>query len=88
MEYNTPNTTQVILVDTNDHPLGITDKLEAHRQGLLHRAILVFIFNHKGEWHFYKGARLSNITLEDYGPIRAVRMLIREKFHWKQHSGN
>ena len=50
MEYNTPNTTQVILVDTNDHPLGITDKLEAHRQGLLHRAILVFIFNHKGEW--------------------------------------
>ncbi|WP_298614551.1 isopentenyl-diphosphate Delta-isomerase [uncultured Odoribacter sp.] len=50
MEYNTPNATQVILVDINDQPIGTMDKLEAHRRGFLHRAVLVFVFNHKGEW--------------------------------------
>lgn len=34
---------QVILVDTNDHEIGVADKLQAHRDGLLHRAISVFI---------------------------------------------
>lgn len=42
--------TQVILVDENDHPTGISEKIEAHQKGLLHRAISVFIVNSKGEW--------------------------------------
>lgn len=40
---------KVILVDEHDDMVGIMDKMEAHRQGLLHRAFSVFIFNHKGE---------------------------------------
>jgi isopentenyl-diphosphate Delta-isomerase len=40
---------EVILVDESDRELGRMDKLEAHRQGLLHRAISVFIFNDRGE---------------------------------------
>jgi len=40
---------QVILVDAQDTPLGTSPKLAAHQQGLLHRAISVFIFNTKGE---------------------------------------
>lgn len=40
---------QVVLVDDLDNPLGIIDKMEAHRLGLLHRAFSVFIFNTKGE---------------------------------------
>ena len=39
----------VILVDGMDRPVGTCGKLEAHLQGLLHRAISVFIFNSKGE---------------------------------------
>ncbi|MBA2654892.1 MAG: isopentenyl-diphosphate Delta-isomerase [Gammaproteobacteria bacterium] len=35
---------QVILVDNNDCPIGIADKLTAHQQGLLHRAFSIFIF--------------------------------------------
>ncbi|MBT0730720.1 isopentenyl-diphosphate Delta-isomerase [Rosenbergiella nectarea] len=35
----------VILVDEHDNPLGQMEKLEAHRQGRLHRAITVYIFN-------------------------------------------
>lgn len=39
----------VILVDTNDEPLGLMEKIEAHEKALLHRAFSVFIFNDKGE---------------------------------------
>ena len=41
---------EVILVDDDDNFLGTADKLEAHRQGLLHRAFSVFIINDTGEW--------------------------------------
>ncbi|PIJ40466.1 isopentenyl-diphosphate Delta-isomerase [Tatumella sp. OPLPL6] len=38
---------EVILVDEHDNPLGKMEKLAAHRQGRLHRAITVYIFNTK-----------------------------------------
>lgn len=40
---------QVILVDENDNVVGGMGKLEAHRQGVLHRAFSIVIFNSKGE---------------------------------------
>jgi isopentenyl-diphosphate delta-isomerase len=40
---------EVILVDESDQPLGVMEKIAAHRQALLHRAFSVFIFNSKGE---------------------------------------
>ena len=43
------NTEQVILVDEKDKPVGVAEKMEAHRKGLLHRAFSVFIFNSRGE---------------------------------------
>lgn len=48
---NTPNPLdQVILVDSNDQPIGTMDKIEAHRgDALLHRAISVFLFNKNGQ---------------------------------------
>lgn len=39
---------QVILVNENDEPVGVMDKMEAHEKGLLHRAFSVFIFDTKG----------------------------------------
>ena len=39
----------VILVDVHDNEIGIMEKMEAHRKGLLHRAFSIFIFNSKGE---------------------------------------
>ncbi len=41
--------TQVVLVDENDHEVGIAEKMEAHRQGWLHRAFSVFVYNSHGE---------------------------------------
>mgnify|MGYP005725828979 FL=1 len=40
---------QVILVNTNDQPIGLMPKMEAHEKGTLHRAFSVFILNDKGE---------------------------------------
>ena len=40
---------KVILVDTNDEPIGLMEKIAAHEQALLHRAFSVFILNDKNE---------------------------------------
>ena len=39
---------KVILVDEQDNPIGLMEKLEAHQKALLHRAFSVFILNDKG----------------------------------------
>jgi isopentenyl-diphosphate delta-isomerase len=43
------NNSKVILVNSRNQVLGEADKLEAHKLGLLHRAVSVFIFNDKNE---------------------------------------
>lgn len=40
---------EVILVDRKDREIGIEEKIKAHKEGKLHRAISVFIFNGRGE---------------------------------------
>ena len=40
---------RVILVDDQDRPRGDGDKLDVHRQGLLHRAFSVFVFSPDGD---------------------------------------
>ena len=40
---------EVILVDASDTPVGVMEKMEAHRRALLHRAFSVFIFSSAGE---------------------------------------
>src|SRR5215467_3171221 len=45
---------EVILVDEHDHAIGLMEKMEAHRKGLLHRAFSIFIFNTKGDFLLQK----------------------------------
>lgn len=40
---------EVILVDEGDHELGMMEKLEAHRKGVLHRAFSVLLYNKEGK---------------------------------------
>ncbi|HTQ65530.1 MAG TPA: isopentenyl-diphosphate Delta-isomerase [Puia sp.] len=47
---------EVILVNEQDEPLGVMEKMEAHKKALLHRAFSVFIFNAKGEMLLQKRA--------------------------------
>ncbi len=44
------NREHVILVDHYDRELGIMEKMEAHRRGILHRAVSVFLVNSRGQW--------------------------------------
>jgi isopentenyl-diphosphate delta-isomerase len=39
----------VILVNEHDNEIGIMEKMEAHRSGLLHRAFSILLFNNEGE---------------------------------------
>lgn len=39
----------VILVDEQDNDIGVMEKLQAHREGRLHRAFSIFIFNAQNE---------------------------------------
>lgn len=48
---------KVLLVDEHDNVLGTMDKMEAHRQGVLHRAFSILLFNSKGEMLIQKRAR-------------------------------
>ena len=47
---------QVILVNEQDQPTGVMEKMAAHKKGLLHRAFSIFIFNNKGELLLQKRA--------------------------------
>lgn len=48
---------QVILVDHLGKEIGVEEKLKAHREGKLHRAFSVFIFNTQGELLLQKRSR-------------------------------
>lgn len=50
------NAEHVILVDEEDHTLGVMEKLRAHSEGRLHRAVSVFVFNSKNELLLQKRA--------------------------------
>lgn len=48
---------KVVLVDENDREIGIEDKIKAHKEGKLHRAFSIFIFNSKSETLLQKRAK-------------------------------
>jgi isopentenyl-diphosphate Delta-isomerase len=48
---------QVILVDEHDRELGVGEKLQTHREGALHRAFSVFVFDSAGRLLLQKRAR-------------------------------
>jgi isopentenyl-diphosphate delta-isomerase len=47
---------QVVLVSETDEILGTMEKMQAHENGILHRAFSVFLFNDKGEMLLQKRA--------------------------------
>lgn len=49
----------VVLVDKNDNELGTMNKMDAHKEGVLHRAFSVFLFNDQNELLLHKRATLK-----------------------------
>lgn len=50
------STEYVILVNTNDEEIGSMEKMDAHRQALLHRAFSIFVFNTEGHLLIHRRA--------------------------------
>ena len=66
---------QIILVDEQDRETGRVGKLEAHEQGLLHRAFSIFIFR--------------KILVDEPDGTRTfhIQLLIQQRAEGKYHSG-
>jgi len=85
------NPNLVILVNEKDEVLGEMEKMEAHRKGVLHRAISVLVFNSKGEWllqqrachKYHSGLLWSNTTcthpMSGEETIEAAHRRLREE---------
>ncbi|MFI5131287.1 MAG: isopentenyl-diphosphate Delta-isomerase [Chitinophagales bacterium] len=88
---------QVILVDEQDEPAGTMEKMEAHRQGLLHRAFSIFIFNSKGDLllqrrainKYHSGGLWSNSCCSHPEPgeetVVAARRRLKEEMGFTTH---
>ena len=50
------NKEYITLVDMNDQQIGTEEKIKAHKEGKLHRAFSIFIFNSKGKLLIQKRA--------------------------------
>jgi isopentenyl-diphosphate delta-isomerase len=80
---------EVILVDEQDQQLGVMEKMEAHRQGLLHRAFSVFIFNDKGEMllqrrsmnKYHSGGLWTNACCSHPRPGEHVQRAAQRRLH-------
>jgi len=46
---------QVILVDKEDCEIGVMEKMEAHKQPILHRALVFFYLIHRVKYYYNKG---------------------------------
>lgn len=80
---------EVILVDESDTPVGKMEKLAAHQQGLMHRAITVYIFNSSGELllqqralsKYHCGGRWSNTCCGHPYPGELTQAAAERRLH-------
>lgn len=86
----------VILVDQNDRPTGVEEKMKAHTEGKLHRAFSVLLFNDKGELllqqralsKYHSGGLWTNCCCSHPKPgednLTAIRRRLYEELHIRQ----
>ena len=71
----------VIQVDINDKFEGVVEKIEAHKKGILHRAVSVLIFNSNGEMllqqrafnKYHSGGKWSNTSCTHPNPGESTK---------------
>ena len=83
--------TSVVLVDEDDRALGTAEKLRAHTEGWLHRALSVFVFDEAGRLllqrrtpeKYHSGGLWSNACCShpypEEPPLAAARRRLREE---------
>jgi len=85
---------RVVLVDADDVPVGVQEKLRAHEDGSLHRAVSVFLFDARGALllqrralaKYHSGGLWSNAACGHPRPDepveRAARRRLREEMRF------
>jgi isopentenyl-diphosphate delta-isomerase len=53
------NEHDIVLVNEKDEEVGVMEKMQVHREGLLHRAFSVFVFDHKGKMLLQKRSAIK-----------------------------
>src|SRR5262245_1626705 len=84
---------QVILVDEQDNEIGTMEKMQAHREGRLHRAFSILIFNPKGELmlqkraitKYHSGGLWTNTCCSHPGKDESIKLSAQRKL--KQEMG-
>ena len=77
----------VVLVDREDRPLGVEDKLRAHQRGVLHRAVSVLVFDSRGRVllqrraasKYHSGGQWSNACCSHPRPGEAPEAAARRR---------
>ena len=85
------SSTRVVLVDEDDQALGTAEKLRAHSEGRLHRALSIFVFDDAGRLllqrrtpeKYHSGGLWSNTCCShphpEEPPLAAARRRLREE---------
>ena len=78
---------QVVLVNEKDEEIGFEEKLIAHKQGKLHRAFSILVFNSKNELllqkrnssKYHSGGLWSNTCCSHPGPGKEIKEVAHRK---------
>jgi len=81
----------VILVDENDNAVGVMEKLEVHRQGKLHRAFSILVFNSSGDLmlqrrartKYHSGGLWTNTCCSHPKPGDKIQDAVRKQLHYE-----
>lgn len=80
---------KVVLVDANDREIGVMEKLEAHRKGLLHRAFSILLFNSDGQLllqkrsntKYHSGGLWTNTCCSHPRPDEDIQAAVERRLH-------
>jgi isopentenyl-diphosphate Delta-isomerase len=79
----------VILVDQHDREIGKAEKLQAHHEGLLHRAFSLFIFNDAGDMlihqralsKYHSGGLWTNACCSHPRPAEPIEQAVHRRLY-------
>ena len=83
------NSEEVVLINSNDEAIGTMEKIQAHREGLLHRAFSVLILNDIGEMlihqrtpeKYHSGGAWSNACCGHPRPGESSQQAAERRLH-------
>lgn len=78
---------EILLVNDNDEIIGQSEKIKIHKEGLLHRAFSIILFNTKGKMliqkrassKYHSGGLWTNACCSHHGPNEELEVVIHKR---------